>query len=107
MSNRVKLLQDHDSPRESLTTMSRVCRIGLVFGFGLGYYRDILRGIKVYAERRADWLFTPIAPEPRGIMSLRRLGLDGLIAHVSNSSLAGMLLSLDLPVVNVSGVLLE
>jgi LacI family transcriptional regulator len=107
MSDRVKLLQDHDNVGQGLITMARVCRIGLVFGFGLDFYRDILRGIKVFAETRADWLFTPIAPEPLGIASLRRLGLDGLIAHVSNSAMAGTLLRLDRPVVNVSGVLPE
>ncbi len=87
--------------------MSSVCRIGLVFGFGLGFYRDILRGIKIHAEARGDWLLTPIAPEPRGMSSLRRLGLDGLIAHVSNQTMAAKLVRLDQPVVNVSGVLPE
>ena len=90
-----------------MTTMSRVYRIGLVFGFGLGFYRDILRGIKIHAETRTNWLFTPISPEPRGMVGLRRLGLDGLIAHVSNASMARTLLRLELPVVNVSGVLPE
>ena len=37
-------------------------RVGLVFGYGLDYYRDILRGIKAFAEARPHWIFTPIAP---------------------------------------------
>ncbi len=85
--------------------MSEICRIGLVFGFGLGFYRDILRGIKLFAETRTHWLFTPIAPEPRAILSHRKVGLGGLIAHVSNAPLANALARLDLPVVNVAGVL--
>ncbi len=87
--------------------MSQVCRIGLVLGFGLGFYRDILRGIKLYAEGRPEWLFTPIAPEMRGMTSLRGLGLRGLIAHISNSTMAEKLLRLGLPVVNVAAVLPE
>ncbi|MGC8642695.1 MAG: substrate-binding domain-containing protein, partial [Isosphaeraceae bacterium] len=87
--------------------MPRVRRIGLVFGLGFDFCRDILRGIKTFAETRPDWIFTPIAPEPRSVASVGKLGLDGLIAHVSTEALAVALLRLGRPVVNVSGVLPE
>ncbi len=45
-------------------------RIGLVFGYGLSYYRDIVRGVRAFAEARSHWSFTPIATEPEALGSL-------------------------------------
>ncbi len=80
-------------------------RIGLVFSYSLSYYRDIVRGIRAFAESRHHWAFTPIAPDPKAIKALRPLDHDGLIAHVFTQDLADSLLRLRKPVVNVSGVL--
>ena len=80
-------------------------RIGLVFGYGLSYYRDIVRGIRAFAEARPLWSFTPIAPEPDALEVLHLLGLDGLIAHVFTHDLGEAILRLGKPSVNVSGVL--
>ncbi len=80
-------------------------RIGLVFGYSLSYYRDIVRGVRAFAESRPRWAFTPIAPEPDAIESIRPLDLDGLIAHIFTLDLAEALVRLRKPVVNVSGVL--
>ena len=82
-------------------------RIGLVFSYGLDYCRDILRGVKAFAETRPGWVFTPIAPEPRAVRSLRALDHHGLIAHVYSRELADALAESGKPVVNVSGVLPE
>lgn len=80
-------------------------RIGLVFGYGLSYYRDIVRGVRAFAEARSHWSFTPIATEPEALGDLDPLDLDGLIAHVFTRELGEALLRLGRPVVNVSGVL--
>lgn len=80
-------------------------RIGLVFGYSLSYYRDIVRGIRAFAESRPQWAFTPIAPAPDAIESIRPLNLDGLIAHIFTLDLAKAIVRLRKPVVNVSGVL--
>lgn len=80
-------------------------RIGLVFDYGLDYYREILRGIKAFAEARPRWAFTPMAPEPRAVAALRASEHDGLIAHVFGRPLARALEACGRPVVNVSGVL--
>ncbi|QEH35171.1 Xylose operon regulatory protein [Aquisphaera giovannonii] len=82
-------------------------RIGLVFGYGLGYYRDILRGIRLFAASRPGWLLTPIAPEPVAVQSLRLLEPDGFIAQIFDPELARSLQGLGRPLVNVSGVLPE
>jgi LacI family transcriptional regulator len=80
-------------------------RIGLVFGYSLSYYRDIVRGVRAFAESRPRWSFTPIAPEPEAVEAIRPLEHDGLIAHVFTRDLAEALARLGKPVVNVSGVL--
>jgi LacI family transcriptional regulator len=80
-------------------------RIGLVFGYSLSYYRDIVRGIRAFAESRPHWAFTPIAPDPHAVEAIGPLDHDGLIAHVFTHDLAEALVRLRKPVVNVSGVL--
>lgn len=80
-------------------------RIGLVFGYSLSYYRDIVRGIRAFAEARPRWAFTPIAPDPVAVEAIRPLDHDGLIAHVFTHELAEALARLRKPIVNVSGVL--
>jgi LacI family transcriptional regulator len=83
----------------------RATRIGLVFGYGLDYYRDILRGIKAFAEARPRWVFTPITPESKAVRAMGALRHHGMIAHVFNRDLAESLIATRKPVVNVSGVL--
>jgi LacI family transcriptional regulator len=80
-------------------------RIGLVMGYGLDFYRDILRGIKAFAESRPHWVFTPIAPEPGAVRAMRPLRHHGMIAHIFNREMADALIEARKPVVNVSGVL--
>lgn len=38
---------------------TRLLRIGLVFGYGLAFYRDILHGVKAFAAERPHWALTP------------------------------------------------
>ena len=84
---------------------NRVLRIGLVFGYGLGFYRDILHGVKAFAADRPHWVFTPIAPDRRALESPLVKKQDGFIAHIFTEALANALARLRRPVVNVSGVL--
>lgn len=85
----------------------RLMRIGLVFGYGLGFYRDILHGIKAFAANRPRWVFSPIAPDCRAPESPLVKKQDGFIAHIFTDALANALKRLRRPVVNVSGVLPE
>ena len=82
-------------------------RIGLVMTHSLGFYRDILRGVKAFAVERPDWVFTPIEPEVKAIELTRPLRCDGYLAHVFTSPLARALRALRKPVVSVAGVLLD
>jgi LacI family transcriptional regulator len=82
-----------------------ITRIGLVMTHSLGFYRDILRGVKRYAIERPDWVFTPIEPEARAIELAQPLRCDGYLAHVFTRPLAQALLALRKPVISVAGVL--
>jgi LacI family transcriptional regulator len=77
-------------------------RIGLVFNATLGCCRDMLRGIRRYAENKPDWLFAPVAPTASGLGVLRRLQPDGLIAQIFNPSLAKNLTAFRRPIVNAA-----
>ncbi|HWB09649.1 MAG TPA: substrate-binding domain-containing protein [Pirellulales bacterium] len=85
----------------------QLVRVGLIFGYGLGFYRDILHGVKAFAADRPHWVFTPIAPDCRALESPLAKVQDGFIAHIFTDSLAKTLRPLRRPVVNVSGVLPE
>jgi len=85
----------------------KLIRVGLVFGYGLAYYRDIVRGVRAFAGSRPEWVFTPIAPDPDAVRSNRPLNLDGIIAHIFTMELAEAIIRLGKPAVNVSGVLPE
>ncbi|MGH7135760.1 MAG: substrate-binding domain-containing protein [Pirellulales bacterium] len=73
----------------------------------MGFYRDILHGIKAFAADRPHWVFTPIAPDRRALESPPVKEQDGFIAHIFTEPLAKSLKCLRRPVVNVSGVLPE
>lgn len=100
---------DNRGPAKSLRARdsNRPLRIGLVFGYGLGYYRDILHGVKAFAADRPRWVFTPIATDRRALEAPLAKKQDGFIAHVFTEALAEALARLRRPVVNVSGVLPE
>jgi LacI family transcriptional regulator len=82
-----------------------VLRIGLILGYGLSFFRDILRGIKAYSATRPNWLLTPIPPERKAIRAACERGLDGYIGHIFTKSLASELSDVQQPVVNVAAVL--
>jgi LacI family transcriptional regulator len=86
---------------------NRLLRIGLVLGYGLGFYRDILHGVKSFAAERPHWVLTPLAPDSRALDSPLMAAQDGFIAHVFTRAVADGLGRLRRPVVNVSGVLPE
>ena len=80
-------------------------RIGLVLDYSLGYCRAVLRGIKSFAEARPNWLLTLVPPEPMALDRLRALRPDGLIAYIFSSALAGRLVRLDRPLINISAII--
>lgn len=82
-----------------------IVRVGLVMTHSLGFFRDILRGVKAFAVERPDWVFTPIEPDSRAIEVAQSLRCDGYLAHVFTRPLAKALIRLRKPVINVAGVL--
>ena len=85
--------------------MTRPIRIGIVMTHGYSYFRDILRGIRRYAEAQPRWIFTTVAAEPRSLKPLVEFKPDGLIAAVESAALRKSVAALRRPVVNIAAVL--
>ena len=85
--------------------MQRMVYVGLVFDFGTGYCRGVLRGIKKYAAARPHWVLLPSVPERAAIGALARSKLDGSIGYIFKEGLVEAIERLGKPWVNVCGVL--
>jgi LacI family transcriptional regulator len=79
--------------------------IGLVFPSGLDHCRNLLRGVRRYAEAKPDWVFFQAHADPAGVAALRAFRPAGLVAYACSPALARALRKFDCPVVNVCGVL--
>jgi LacI family transcriptional regulator len=85
--------------------MTRSNRIGIVMTHGYSYFRDILRGIRRYAEAQPRWIFTTVAAEPSALKAFAEFRPDGVIASVDTAALKKSVAALRRPVVNVAAVL--
>jgi LacI family transcriptional regulator len=79
--------------------------IGLVFDYGTGYCRGVLRGIKQYAVARPHWVLIPAVATQRAVRGLANLNIDGLITWVFRSSVDEMVSAMKKPCVTVCGVM--
>jgi LacI family transcriptional regulator len=107
-------LQFHNAEKKSHFASQRIwfmstrsTRIGLVFTHNWAYCREVLKGIKEFAELRPHWILTPVAPEPRAVQALARTRPAGAIVHVFNEATARAVRQLKKPYVNVSGMMRE
>jgi LacI family transcriptional regulator len=81
-------------------------RIALLLGQDLGYSRRVLAGILNAAqERGANWIFHNAQPDQRILPALEKWRPHGIIAHLSDPTLALALRSLSVPVVSVTQTL--
>lgn len=79
--------------------------VALIFTWNLSYCRAVLRGIRRFAASRPEWTLELIGFHSSGLSYLLRRKLDGIIAHICSSQLEDWLKRLNLPIINVSGVL--
>jgi LacI family transcriptional regulator len=85
--------------------MVPLLRIGLLVSHSYSFYRDILHGIRAYAEVHPDWRFVAVTEEGR---RLKWRGSDrphGLIASINTLPIAQAMQTWHRPLVNVSAVL--
>lgn len=80
-------------------------RIAIVMTHGYSYFRNVLRGIRRYAESQPRWVFMTIAAEPRALKALAEFRPAGLIAAVDTEALAKSLAASRRVVVDVSAIL--
>ncbi len=83
-------------------------RVTILVGTSSGWGRRLIKGIANYALKQGNW---QISVEERGMDELmkRNEGLfgDGIIARVGDLRMANELKALNLPIVNVSSILLK
>lgn len=87
------------------TRAKDVKRVAVLVDTSTSWGREVIEGVHRYSRGKADWqLFI----EPRGMEQRRWLPEgwrgDGVIARVGFQDLAELLMGLELPVVNVSGI---
>lgn len=87
--------------------MERLLSIAVVFNHAVSFNRQVLLGVGDYARTKSDWVLVPFAAEPRALTSGRVRACAGLIGHLYSRALANSALTLDIPVVTVSGLLSE
>jgi LacI family transcriptional regulator len=84
--------------------MQGLVRIGLAISHSFSYYRNVVRGIRTYAETRAHWLFTSVVPDEHPLRTLGALKPDGVLASINTEALVRALRCWRRPLVNVSAV---
>lgn len=87
--------------------MQRPIRIAIVVTPGYSYFRDILRGIREYAESRPHWVFTSVVAERKALQALAEFKPEGLIASVDTEAVARSLTAMRRVVVDVAAVLIR
>jgi LacI family transcriptional regulator len=76
-------------------------RVALVVDVTAGFFADAVRGIATYARPNRPWVFRTLTPRALDLRRLRGWAPDGIIAAVHSRTMAGALLSLNRPVVNI------
>ncbi len=81
--------------------------IALIVSWNLAYCRAILRGVRRFALDKPDWVLMPIDPHAATdlVAVVRLLKASGVIAHIYEPKQADILRRLDMPVVNVGGII--
>jgi LacI family transcriptional regulator len=82
--------------------MAKLQHIALLMGQDLGFYRDVIRGIRTYALRKPNWAIRNGPPDARIISSLREWNPDGIIAELYHLEFAQSLLRLRKPLVDTA-----
>lgn len=85
--------------------MERLVRIGLLVNHCHAFYRNILQGIRDYADLHPEWLFMPLREESGKLRWYGSEPPSGIIASIHTPALAKALRSWQSPLVNVSSVL--
>lgn len=72
------------------------------------YAREVIRGVRRFAaERHPEWVLTTYMPDPKDLGTLRDARFDGAITMAGDEDIDRLLASMDRPMVNTSGLLLD
>ncbi len=85
--------------------MSRIQRIALLMSQDSGFHRQVLLGIRDYANTKTHWQFHGAPPVKEILRPLAEWNPHGIIAHLSGLSFANELLKLGKPLVDTAFML--
>jgi LacI family transcriptional regulator len=81
-------------------------RIALLMGQNAAFYRQMLLGIRAYADHAKQWLFHITPPIHTVLRPLAEWNPHGIIAHLADAKVARAILKLGKPVVDTACVLM-
>ena len=79
--------------------------VGLLIYYSYSFYRQVLRGIRAFAEQRPEWLFVPVSVDRRRLRWRGTQNIQGLIAAVNTPVEVTALRRWSKPIVNVGAVI--
>jgi LacI family transcriptional regulator len=85
--------------------MNRIRRIALLMSQDSGFHRQVLLGIRAYADSQRGWLFHNAPPVKDTLRPLREWNPHGIIAHLDHFSIASKILQLGKPLVDTACML--
>lgn len=85
--------------------MERLVRIGLLVNHCHAFYRDILQGIRAYADLHPKWAFMPLREESGKLKWYGSEPPRGIVASIDTAPLAKAVRNWHRPLVNVASVL--
>ena len=82
--------------------MSQTVHIGLLFNYTYSFYRNVLRGVRRFAETRPNWSFLPVGVN-RGHLSWHgKVEPEGLLTTLNSEAFFKAVGDWHRPIVNVS-----
>ena len=85
--------------------MNRIQRIALLMSQDSGFHRQVLLGIRAYANTKSHWQFHGAPPVKEILRPLREWNPHGIIAHLGNLPFAKQLIELGKPLVDTAFML--
>lgn len=85
--------------------MSRTLHIGLLLHYSYAFYRNVLSGVRQFAETRPEWTFMPVFVKKSRLRWDGKMSPDGLIAAIDNAESARAVGTWGRPIVTIGGAL--
>ena len=87
---------------DKLKKMVTPKRIALLMSQDAGFHRQVLLGVRAYADHEKQWMMHNAPPTPSVLKPLTEWNPHGIIAHLDDANVARSILKLGVPVVDTA-----